>query len=374
MLMIFCGLTLCACSAFCEHEYGEWEIVKKSTCAENGEKARACVKCGDTETEKLELSNTHNIKDQYCEICDTIFYKDLIVTAYNMDIIGYQGQENFVIPGTFRDEEGTYYKVITLSDGAFYGLNSLKSVTIPETVENIWGAFGYCESLSEVILPDTVISIQSNAFSNTEIYKNPNNWDGGVFYIGKHLIKAEKSMIQSSYTVKEGTISIGLQAFAYCDSLESITLPSSVKNISPYAFFACNALREINLPEGLERIGHKAFAITDIKSIVIPESVTAIEDFTFERCSSLESITLSNNIKSIGKSAFEQCEALENITLPQKLINIGEAAFKGCYNLKTINFPGTKTRWNVIPKGDFGNDISSACTIICTDGTIEKTN
>ena len=52
-LMIFCGVILCACSNFCEHEFGEWEIVKKSTCAENGEKARVCIKCGDTETEKL---------------------------------------------------------------------------------------------------------------------------------------------------------------------------------------------------------------------------------------------------------------------------------------------------------------------------------
>lgn len=53
---------------------------------------------------------------------------------------------------------------------------------------------------------------------------------------------------------------IGSYAFAYCDSLETVTIPETVKVIDEGAFFFCESLITIEIPENVERIGEYAFA------------------------------------------------------------------------------------------------------------------
>ena len=84
--------------------------------------------------------------------------------------------------------------VTSIGDGAFYGCDSLTSVTIPEGVSSIGdGAFYDCDSLTSVTIPSSVSSI-------------------------------------------------GDGAFAYCDSLTSVTIPESVTEIGNHAFYNCGSL------------------------------------------------------------------------------------------------------------------------------------
>ena len=48
-----------------------------------------------------------------------------------------------------------------------------------------------------------------------------------------------------SIYLSEGTEIIGGQAFGYCESLKSITLPSSIKEIHLSAFFRCKSLNYV---------------------------------------------------------------------------------------------------------------------------------
>ena len=128
-LMIFCGVILCACSNFCEHEFGEWEIVKKSTCAENGEKARACVKCGDTETEKL-------IQDALNRVCagrTTLAIAHRLSTLRNADKLLVLDKGKVAEFGTHAEllaQKGIYYKLVMAQRKMAKGLNQQKEAEV----------------------------------------------------------------------------------------------------------------------------------------------------------------------------------------------------------------------------------------------------
>ena len=78
------------------------------------------------------------------------------------------------------------------------------------------------------------------------------------------------TIISNKYENGHGTIkfngnvtSIGADAFQYCSSLTSITIPGSVTSIRTYAFWKCSSLTSITIPSGVTSIGE--FAPYDFK-------------------------------------------------------------------------------------------------------------
>jgi hypothetical protein len=85
---------------------------------------------------------------------------------------------------------------------------------------------------------------------------------------------------QKSFVVPEGIVKIDVGCFRNTD-IETVTLPSSLKEIGCEAFRWCKNLKEITLPEGLEIIGIGCFRDTKIKEITIPKSVKSIGNYAF---------------------------------------------------------------------------------------------
>lgn len=72
----------------------------------------------------------------------------------------------------------------------------------------------------------------------------------------------------------ESLVSIGSYAFSW-SAVSSINFPSTLKTIYEHAFWDCDGLAEVKLPEGLEIIGNRAFAeCSNLESLVIPSTVT----------------------------------------------------------------------------------------------------
>ena len=135
--------------------------------------------------------------------------------------------------------------------------------------------------------------------------------------------------------------SIGEEAFEYCESLTSITIPNSVTSIGNNAFSWCESLTSITIPNSVTDIGGEAFFMcTSLFSITIPNSVTSIGDYAFHWCSSLTSITIPNGVASIGRYAFRDCSALTSITIPNSVTSIGFGAFEGCSSLTSVTLTG----------------------------------
>lgn len=87
-----------------------------------------------------------------------------------------------------------------------------------------------------------------------------------------------------------GLTSIEFNAFYQCESLGSITLPSSVISISGQAFMRCYNLDSITLPSNIEVIDRYAFSESGLNSIIIPGRVTTIGYGAFEMMDNLKEI------------------------------------------------------------------------------------
>ena len=260
--------------------------------------------------------------------------------------------------------------VTSIGDWAFYACRQLTSVTIPDSVESIGDFVFYeCTSLKSVTIGSGVKNIGNGAFKSTAYYNDESNWDNGILYIGNHLIVAE-GYISGSVEIKQGTKIIADSAFAYCESLTSITIPSSVTRIGEYAFYDTAYYNdESNWDNGILYIGnHLIRAKSDISgsveirrgtktiangafmncksltSTIIPDSITSIGDRVFRYCSSLTSITIPNSVTSIGNDAFTWCDSLTSIDIPDSVTSIGWDAFFCCKSLKSVTISNSVTK------------------------------
>ena len=96
--------------------------------------------------------------------------------------------------------------------------------------------------------------------------------------------------------------SIGDEAFTECYSLNSVTIPGSVKSIGSGAF-VFTAIKELTIPEGVVSIGESAFYATGLTSVTFPASLTSIGASAF-MSSALTSATFLNGNTEIGGGAF----------------------------------------------------------------------
>ncbi|MBO7535914.1 MAG: leucine-rich repeat protein [Bacilli bacterium] len=206
----------------------------------------------------------------------------LIETSTNTLIFGCK---NTIIPNS----------VTSIGDKAFIGCSSLKSITIPDSVTSIGNdAFYNCSSLTSITIPDGVTSIGNDAF------------------IGCSSI--------TSITILNSVTSIKFGAFKDCISLESMTL-SFIYSVG-YLFgyediykqqskMPIATLKEIIILDGCTEIPTNAFHFCEsLTSITIPNSVTSIGKCAFGSCRSLTSITIPSSVTSIEENAFYECSSL----------------------------------------------------------------
>lgn len=144
--------------------------------------------------------------------------------------------------------------IVYLCDRAF-SRRYFKTVSIPESVKYINGAFEFC-SVEELVIPDTVNQDSNMRFNHSGNLKR--------VVLPDHLTTITNS------------------AFYECAALESIHIPAHITEIGPSAFAKCKALKEITLPDGVITIGNDAFSDSGLETINIPDSVTAIGKHAFQ--------------------------------------------------------------------------------------------
>ena len=239
--------------------------------------------------------------------------------------------------------------VTTIGYSVFAYCDSLTSINIPNSVTTIgdW-AFRACKSLTSITIPNSVVIIIGNPFYGWHGILN--NESKAFIYEDHVLFNKNKTTLiayrakETNYTIPNSVTTIGEGAFSGCKSLISINIPNSVTTIGENAFGWCESLTNINIPNSVTTIGEKAFGWCEsLTNINIPNSVTTIGDSAFCRCNSLTSINIPNSVKTIRGSAFFDCESLTSITIPNSVTMIGVCAFTGCKSLTNINIPNSVT-------------------------------
>lgn len=124
---------------------------------------------------------------------------------------------------------------------------------------------------------------------------------------------------------------VARNAFSFCSSLESISLPDTVVSVGRAAFQQCNGLQYANIGNSVTNLGQSAFVNCDaLISITIPDGVTTIENYTFQYCTSLETIdfgTTRSTIPTLGNiNAFMGLPANYQILVPSALLTDWKAA------------------------------------------------
>ncbi len=236
--------------------------------------------------------------------------------------------------GVNEEFKGT--SVLTLPEGivsvaasamsASYGargyVDSLSSVVFPQSIRSIGAkAFYKCAALASVTMPQGVKlnGVGEDVFKETPYLQNDANWEDNGLYLANWLL-AVKDTAMTSFTVREGTeyivnssSSSRLFTKTAAASLQSLTLPSSLKAIGDYAFYYLGELTSVTLPAGLEHIGDDAFA----------------------NCSKLAQVNLGDckGLIEIGSGAFRSC-ALTVVTIPASVQTVGNYAFNFNKTLK----------------------------------------
>ena len=128
-------------------------------------------------------------------------------------------------------------------------------------------------------------------------------------------------------TLPAGVQSIGFAAFAGCDRLQSVTLPSTLVYLADYAFSG-SGLTSIELSPAIIDMGKGVFSRCEaLTSAVI--NTRSVGDFAFLGATSLTNVSIGANVEYIMKGSFNGCTALKGLTIDPacRLSRIDDEAF-----------------------------------------------
>lgn len=234
---------------------------------------------------------------------------------------------------TYTVTSGTNVEVSSVNDKDASG-NVISTITVPATVsyQNTEyavtrigeRAFQY-RKMAKVILPNSIVSIGTQAFSSTD------NMTG----------------IELPSSLK----TIDNFGFSYTN-LTEIDIPASVESIGNSAFASCRKLAKVTMHDGLKTIGSSVFYHNALSEVTVPSTVSELGDKAFLECDQLVKATISEGVTRFGDGVFALCKNLRTVNFPSTLTEIGLECFMGCKTLTAVTIgPSLET----IGQSAFGN-------------------
>ena len=129
-------------------------------------------------------------------------------------------------------------------------------------------------------------------------------------YSGKVVVPAQINYKGRTYPVS----SIGENAFAGCEELKSVQLPSTVRGVNSCAFLGCTNLQQVSIPTTIQSVNSCAFTgCTSLEQVVLPRRMELVDSLTLYCCASLTSVVLPHRVRTICNSAMEHLPAMTNL-------------------------------------------------------------
>ena len=181
-----------------------------------------------------------------------------------------------------------------------YCLSSLEcdSLVFPSDITSLPNYVCYGCHFKRVVLPNTITSINSSAFSN--------NYD------------------LNNVVLPESLTTIGTDAFGYCYDLEKLVLPKNVTTIGGTFTYSTG-------------IVSYSYALKEFK--ILSTKITRIASNTFKDCDGLEKVEFSSSITTLGYNCFEGCVNLPvTFVVPSSITKIEGNVFTGLRQILEYDF------------------------------------
>ena len=280
-----------------------------------------------------------------------------------------------VLPDTLR----------SLGDRAFGWCKNLSTVIFGKGLREIgWSAFAHCVSLESVTLPDGVRTIGNGAFDGCENLRYA-SLGKGLKRAGSSLFHQCKNLISAD--LGSSVERMGEALFADCASLSSVVFPDSLRVLDGEyvgrTFSGCTALTSVAFGKGIERLPRNLFENTPaLKSVCYAGDVAGwcaigflsaplagVESFVVGG-KKLVDLVIPEGVATIPQNAFLGYRGLRSLILSAGVAEVEEFAFAGCLGLRTVTYLGTVKEWEKVKKGDRWCENSEVKRVLCLDGEV----
>ncbi len=247
-------------------------------------------------------------------------------------------------------------KLTEIPDYAFAYCNTLSEIILPETLLAINGAAcAGCVALTKIKLPERLSSIAQYAFFNTGLTKIeiPSSvTEIGYCALGYTTNTAGEEIMNEKFIIV-GEYGSAAHRYAYDTDSEydyannftfrTYELQEELDYIEGLVFETCGDYQYAKIDGGAAIV----FCASEEPVITVPAElngvkITEIYPAAFSNCAASE-IIVSEGIKTIRKTAFDSCANLKSITLPQSVETIEDYVFENCIYLEKIDLGGAVT-------------------------------
>ncbi|MDE7364664.1 MAG: leucine-rich repeat protein [Ruminococcus sp.] len=229
------------------------------------------------------------------------------------------------------------YTVTEIGNYAFRDNTQLKSIKLPDTINDIGTSAFQNTGLVSFDVPENVTSIHTNTFADCINLEKINLSDNvSYMYLSAFantkvdpcsLVKEDMTFSYNGilYEAMNGEISVlSIDTSEKKLIKDNVVIPDNfngfpVTRIIKEAFNRySNDIKSFTLPDSIYDIGESAFfGITTLESINIPKNVSVIQKETFRKCSNLSDVKFHDDIEIIDITAFEETK----VTIPDNLIS-----------------------------------------------------
>ncbi|EAX85193.1 hypothetical protein TVAG_043250 [Trichomonas vaginalis G3] len=216
-------------------------------------------------------------------------------------------------------------------------------------------AFEQCSGLTVIIIPDSVVEIDSSSFifcENLQRIQLPMSMSisndmlliGGIFpqncIINYKFKKNDTKILSYSYYNNQKLTEINLNKIFFGN--ETLDLPENLISIEKWSFVDCPNLEKINLPASVKQIGKEAFHACEKLVTVIFNSL----DISLSYQSFSDSIAFQFPEPEYGYKAYEYSrQGNEELTIPSNITYLPPFCFYDSFfvnlSLKSIKKIGT---------------------------------
>lgn len=300
-------------------------------------------------------SSVTSISESSFEGCTSL--RSVTWSATGSASIGISAFEGCTTLSTFAIPD----RATTINDRAFYGCTSLAAVSIPDSVTTVGdqafaasgltevtvpgcrsmgdGVFESCRSLGSVTIADDVAMIPEGIFSGCS------SLDEIVFGEDPSLRTIEAQAFAgtafTAFMIPEGVTTVDATAFSGCTALQTVGIPSTLRDMGERPFEGCSSLTSftVSADSSVYASVDGVLYSKDLGTLVrypsaaasaefsVPEGTVTISAGAFESADSLTTVEIPASVTTIGSEAFQGCSGLRSVAIASQELTVGDGAF-----------------------------------------------